>query len=300
MKWKKVSWIVFVLLFLEACKNDDFLPVTTELVLIGERHDYMQKFEYQLKLIQQIHAERPIAFLLVEQPYSTGTIINKLFENGDSLTVKEFLKEEGALVNRDFKPLYQFYLNLYSYWESLASDKRFALRFIDAESVKESNIRIWMDLLRLSALDSVRSQLDKLRFDPMSYTSTMATVDHLRKLSSDSLLMVNHPKYLDIIEITRGFSASNRDSLMALRIHDLQAIMASDEILLGQFGAWHTCKTNVGSLAQRLYTANPAALFTIKLDLTESGDKEKENINYASCGYDHVLEGVGVKGRFLR
>lgn len=300
MKRNKLGWIVFALLLVGGCKNDGMLPVNTELVLIGERHDFIEKFDHQFQLIQHIHAERPIAFLLVEQPHSTGIIINKLFENGDSLAVKEFLKAEGALVNRDYKPLYHFYIQLYAYCESLASHQRFVLRFIDAESIKESNIRIWMDLLKESADDNTRNQLDTLRFDPMSYASTMSTIERLQKLSSDSLLMSNHPNYLDIIEIARGFSASNRDSLMALRIQDLQATMASDEILVGQFGAWHTCKTNAGSLAQLFYTANPTALFTIKLDLMEAVDKGKKNRSFEACGYDQVIKGVGVKGRFLR
>lgn len=312
---KIAFFIITLLLFLNSCVNESVLNKETKVVLLAERHDYYGKFEIQLELLKKFNSENQVRYILFEQPHTTGVRVREFFETGDSLTLKDFLVSEASLVNKDHKPLYNFYISLYEYYLSLDDNKRFNLQFIDIESYKTHNIQTWLEILRKTKNQKLNNLLDQIEFQPDSYESSISTVNLLKELCSDKSLLEGHKFKNDLSIIKQGFSIENRDSLMYIRILDLLKKTESG-LIFGQFGSWHICRENDGNLINLLEKSEllntTKSLKSVKLNFTlpntapnslkdsDFGVLRKVDDRDDNCKYDFSISLKSRKGRFLR
>jgi hypothetical protein len=286
-------------------KNDPLTNEDTRVVLVGERHDYIKKFDLQLSLIKSINQLDDIKAIVFEQPYTTGIVINEFFVTGDTLILQNFLKKEGTLLSKDFLPLYKFYKDLYDYRQSLNDEQKFSLHFIDIETLKVNNIVTWIELLGETDYAPLKYELDKIKLNSDQLTSTLNTINQLKAICQKESLLKNHKHREAIEKIYEGFNTENRDELMSQRIHELLDYYESG-IIFGQFGDWHICRKSDSSLVNLMVADNAEfshnQLKTIHLNFHEANKPPKfnEQDRREVCDYDIVIHVQSSKGVFLR
>jgi hypothetical protein len=294
-------FFLFYFLFLtQSCESNKIVNEEIRIVLIGEWHNYFEKFSQQLSLIKEINEEKHIEHIIFEQPHTTGIRINHFFSTGDSLSLKAFLKSESELVNRDYSPLYNFYLNLYDYAQSFPKEEQFELHFIDAESYKTHNILTWIELLKQTDNQKLINRLEKIDFDINDFVSTIETIEELDFICSREDLIKEHIYYEDLLKIREGFLVTNRDSLMCQRV--LKLLEADkNSLIMGQFGDWHICRANESSLVNLLAESSDLVstnqIMTIHLNFNP---KKEGVVSKKNCDYDLVVDVFSKDGRFLR
>lgn len=121
-----------------------------DLYLVGEGHGSQTNYLLQLYLTRYFVEEQSVRYLLLEESYSVGQLLNRYLETGAEALLSEiFSGLQGTIsCNQDNLELYR---SLYAYRQSLPEEKRFQFVGIQLESPKPLTFRYLSLLLEEAA-----------------------------------------------------------------------------------------------------------------------------------------------------
>ena len=131
------------------------------LYLVGEGHGTQSNYQLQLYLTRYFVEGQGVRYLLLEESYSVGQLLNRYLESGDETLLDEiFTGLQGTIsCNQDNRELFRA---LRGYWQTLPEEERFQFAGIHLENPKALTFR-YLSLLLEEARGDVHSWPDALR-----------------------------------------------------------------------------------------------------------------------------------------
>ena len=131
------------------------------LYLVGEGHGTQSNYQLQLYLTRYFVEEQGVRYLLLEESYSVGQLLNRYLETGDESLLEEILSGLQGTISSNQDSL-ELYRALYAYRQTLPEEERFQFVAIHLENPKALTFR-YLSLLLEEAEGSPQDWPDALR-----------------------------------------------------------------------------------------------------------------------------------------